>query len=112
MRSLYASSGLKAEGVRITIRGDGDQGLVVSKDVRQGPSYSPNSLVNQSATLKEWSLPGCKRAEHKTHSPLEDRWVILATSQVFHYFLDRREVIRFTFDPLKITIEDRVSDNL
>ena len=83
---------------------------------RQGPSYSPNRLVSQSATLKEWSVQDCKRAEHKTYSPLGARWVILTTSKAFHYFRARRDEIRFAFDPPKfidkITVEDRVSDSL
>ena len=32
-RSLYASSGPKAEGNRLTIRGDGDQDPVASEEV-------------------------------------------------------------------------------
>ena len=67
-------------------------------------------------SFKEWSVQGCKRAEHKTYSPLDDRWVILTTSPAFHYFRARRDEIRFTFDPPKfvdkITVEDRVSDSL
>ena len=41
----------------------------------------------------------CQRAKHKTYSPLDDCWVILTTSKVFHYFRDRRDEIRFAFDP-------------
>ena len=53
---------------------------------RQGPPISPNRLVSQSATLKELSVQGCKRAKHKTYIPLDHRWVILATWKAFHYF--------------------------
>ena len=67
--------------------------------LRQGSSYSPNRLVSQSATLKEWSVQGCKRAKHKTYSLLDDLWVILSTSKAFHYFRARRDEIRFVFDP-------------
>ena len=28
--------------------------------------------MSQSATLKEWSVQGCKRAKHKTYSPLNE----------------------------------------
>ena len=52
----------------------------------QGPLYSLNRLVSQNASLSEWSVQGCKRAKHKTYNPLDDRWIILTTSKVFHYF--------------------------
>ena len=45
--------------------------------------------LSQSATLKEWSVQGCKGAKHKTYSPLDDHWVILSTSKAFHYFWAR-----------------------
>ena len=61
-------------------------------------------------------VQGCKRAEKKTYSPLDDRLVILTTLQAFHYFRVRRDEIRFAFDPPKfvdkITVEGRVSDSL
>ena len=58
-RSLYASSGPKAEGVPTNNqrgRGSGPCRLWGGLDkarhiVRQGPSYSPNRLVSQCATL-------------------------------------------------------------
>ena len=51
-RSLYASSGPKAEGVPTNNqRGRGIRTLSPLKRFRQGPSYSPNRLVSQSATL-------------------------------------------------------------
>ena len=50
----------------------------------QGPSYSPNHLVSQSAMLKERSVQGCKRAKHKTYSPFDDKWVILSSSKAFN----------------------------
>ena len=28
----------------------------------------------------------CKRAKHKTYSPLDDHWVILTMSKAFHFF--------------------------
>ena len=65
--------------------------------------------------LKEWSVQGCKRAKHKTYSPVDDYRVILTKSKAFHYFQARRDEIRFAFDPPyfvdKITEEDRVSDS-
>ena len=83
---------------------------------RQGPPYSPNRLVSQSATLLEWSVQGCQRAEHNTYCPLDDHWVILTISKAFHYFRARRDEIRFAFDPPKfvdkIRVEDRVGDSL
>ena len=101
---------------RLTIRGDGDQDPVALRRFRQRPSYSPNRLVSQSATLQEWSVQGCKRTKHKTYSPLDDRWVIPTTSKAFHYFRARRDEIRFAFDPPKfvdkINVEDRKSDSL
>ena len=52
-----------------------------------------------------------KRAKHKTHCPLDDRWVMLTTSKAFYYFRARRDEIRNAFDPPKfvdyITVEDR-----
>ena len=82
---------------------------------RQGPSYSPNRLVGQSATLKEWSAQCCTRAKHKTYSPFDDYWVILPTSKAFHYFRAQRDEIRFAFDLPefvdKITVEDWVCDS-
>ena len=51
----------------------------------QVPSYSPNRLVSKSAMLKERHVQGCKRAKHKTYSPLDDHWVILSTSKAFDY---------------------------
>ena len=100
---------------RLTIRGDGDQDPVASERFRQGPSLSPNCIASQSAMLKEWSVQGCKRAEHKTYSP-----------SVGSCWLRRRrltivEADEMTFSsPLtlppkfgdKITIEDRVRDSL
>ena len=49
---------------------------------RKGPSYSPNRIVSQSATLKEWYVQGCIRAKHKTYIPLDDHWVMQTTSGV------------------------------
>ena len=105
-RSLYASSGPKAESVPTN---NGAQDPVAPGEVRQGPSYSPNRL----ATLQEWSVQGCKRAEHKTYSPLYDRWFTRTTLRAFHYFRARRDEIRFAFDPPKfvdnITVQ-RISE--
>ena len=70
--------------------GAGIRTLSPLRRFRQGPSYSPNRLVSQSATLKECSVQGCKRAKHNTYSPLNDHWVILSTSKAFRYFLARR----------------------
>ena len=58
-RSLYASSGPKAEGVPTNNqRGWGSGPCEPLRRFRQGPSYSPYRLVSQSATLKEWSVKG------------------------------------------------------
>ena len=60
-------------------------------------------------------MQGCKRTKHKAYSPLDDHWVILTMSKLFHYFRARRDEIRFTYDPPKfldkITVEERVSDS-
>ena len=64
-------------------------------------SYSPRRLVSQSAMLEERSVQGCRRAKHKTYSPLDDQLVILSTSKAFDYFKARRDEIRFISDPPK-----------
>ena len=52
--SLYARSGSKAEGVQTNDqRGRETRTLSPLRRFRKGPSYSPNRLVSQSATLKE-----------------------------------------------------------
>ena len=60
----------------------------------QGPSYSPNRLVSQSAMLYERSVQGFMRAKHKTHGPLDDQWVILSSSKAFNYFLTRQVLLK------------------
>ena len=103
---------------RLTIGGDGDQDPVASLSggLNKARHIVRTALLVQSATLKKWSVQGCKRAEYKTYSPLDDRWVILTTSRAFHYFRAWRDEIRFAFDPPKsvdkITVEDRVWDSL
>ena len=99
MQSVHdlGAKGLKES--RITIKGDGDQDLVASGEVRQGPSYSPDRLISQRATLKEWYVQGCKKTKYKIYSPLDDRLVILTTSKAFDYCRARRDEIRFAFDP-------------
>ena len=48
--------------------GTGIRTLSPLRRFRQGPSYSPDRVVSQSATLnKECSAQGCKRAKHKTY---------------------------------------------
>ena len=42
---------------------------------------------------------GCRRAKHKTYSPLDDQWFILSSSKAFNYFRTRRDEIRCVFDP-------------
>ena len=97
-RSLYVSSGPKAEGVPTNNqRGWGSGPPTRLGRFRQGPSYSPNRLVSQSATLKEWSVQGCKRAKHKTYSPPDYHWTTL-TTKAFHYFRARRDEFRFAFE--------------
>ena len=44
------------------------------------------------------SVQGCKRAKHKTDSPLDDQLVILSSSKAFDYFRTRRGEIRCVFD--------------
>ena len=112
-RSLYASSGPKAEGVPTNNqrrRGSGPCRLWGGLDKPR--HIVPTALFVRVQRFKN----GCKRAEHKTYSPLDDRLVILTTSKAFHYFRARRYEIRFAFDPPKfvnkITVEDRVSDSL
>ena len=41
----------------------GIRALSPLRRLRQGPTYSPNRLVSQSAKLKELSVQGCKRAD-------------------------------------------------
>ena len=96
-RSLCASSGPKAKEVPTTNQRGRDYSPL--RRFRQGPSYSPNRLVSQIATFMEWSVQGCKKAKHKTYSPLDDCRVILTTSKAFQYFRARLEEIRFAFDP-------------
>ena len=69
---------------------------------RQGPSYSPNSLVSQSATLKNRSVQGCRRTEYKTYHPLDDHWVIISTSNAFDYLRARRDEIASHFTLLTL----------
>ena len=59
----------------------------------------PTALVSQSAMFKERFVQGCRRAKHKTYSPLDDHWVILSSSKAFDYFRTRRDEIRCVFDP-------------
>ena len=66
----------------------------------QGPSYSPNRLVSQSAMFSEKVLQGCTRAKNKTFSHLDDQWVILSSSKAFKYFRTRRDKIWCVFDPI------------
>ena len=69
---------------RLTIRGDGDQDPVALRRLRKGPSSSPNLLVSQSATLKEWSAQDCKRAKHKHYSHTDDVegvWLFSSTTR-------------------------------
>ena len=54
------------------------------------PSYSPYSLVNQSALRKS-----CRRAKYKTFSPLHNLLVILSTSKTFYCCLRRQNSLRF-----------------
>ena len=65
----------------------------------QGPSYSPNRLVSQSAMLSEKFVQGCTRAKHKTYSPLDDQWIMLSSSKAFNYFRSRRDKIRCVIGP-------------
>ena len=88
-----------AEGVPTNNQGTKIRTLSPLRSFGQGPSYSPNRLVSQSAMLYERSVKGCTRAKHKTYSPLDDHWVILSSSKAFDYFRTRRDEIRCVFDP-------------
>ena len=58
---------------RLTIRGARIRTPSPPRKFGQGPSYSPNRLLCQIATLQELSLQGRKRANHNTYRPLNDR---------------------------------------
>ena len=64
---------------------------IVSKENDTEKIPSPNRLISQSVTCKEWSVQGSKRGKHKTYSPLDDHLFILTTSKAFHYFQARRD---------------------
>ena len=80
----------------------------------QGPSYSPNRLVSQSAPHQERSVQGRRRAKHKTY---------IVLSMINGSYCRRRrrltifepDEIRCVFDPPYfvnyITVEDRVRDS-
>ena len=82
-----------------SIKGTWIKTLSSLRRLRQGPSYSTILIVSHSATPKEWSVQSFRRAKYKTYSPFVDRWVILTTSKVFHYFQVRQDVICFAFGP-------------
>ena len=79
---LLVSLGPRDEGGPAKIWGDEDQDPVAS-EVWTSPSYSPHRLASQSAMLQERSVQGCRRTKYKTHSPLDDHWIILSTSKPF-----------------------------
>ena len=62
--------------------------------------------------LLVYFLQSCKRAEHNTYRPLNDRRLIFTTLMTCHYL---RDEFRYAFDPPyfvdKIEVEDRVSDS-
>ena len=78
---------------RLTIKGDENQGLSPLKRFAQVPSYSPRSLVSQSAALWERYAQGCGMVKNKTFSPLDDHWVILSTSKACNYFRAQQDEI-------------------
>ena len=82
---LRASSGPRTEGVP-AFRGTRIMTLSPLKWVGQGLSYSPIFLGIQSAMLRERSVQSCKRIKRKTYSPLDDRGVILTTSNALTFF--------------------------
>ena len=115
-RSLYASSGPKAEGVLTNNqRGSGSGPCRLWGGLDKARHIVPTALLVRVQRLKNELYKAAKRAKYKTYSPLDDHWVILSTSNAFNYFRARRDEIRFAFDPLwfvdKITVEYRVSDS-
>ena len=75
MRSLYASSGPKAEGVPTNNQRDGVRTLSPLMRLRQGTSYSPNRLFSQSTTV----------SDHYN--------VFLACIQLFHGYAGNSQII-------------------
>ena len=111
---LEASSGPKTKEVPAKIS-EGTKIGALSPLRRFGQVQLYSRLVSQSGMLQERSVQGCRRAKHKTNSPLDDNWVIFLISKACDYFRARRDEICFTFDLLQfvdqITIEDQVKDS-
>ena len=116
-RSLYASSGPKAERVPTNNqRGWGSGPCRLWGDLDKARHIVPTALLVRVQRFRNDLYKAVKGPSTRPIVPLDDRWVILTTSKAFHYFRARRDEIRFAFDPTKfvnkITVEDRVSDSL
>ena len=115
-RSLYASSGAKAEGVPTNNqKGRGSGPCRLWRGLDKVRHIVPTALLVRVQRFRSDLYKAVKGPNTRPiYSPLDDRWVILTTSQAFYYFRSRRDEIRF-FDPPKfvdkITVEDRVSDS-
>ena len=95
-RRLYTSSGAKAEGVPTNNqRGGGSGPCRLCEGSDKARHIVPIALLVRVQRFRKI----CNRAEYKTYSPLDDRWVIMTTSKAFHYFRARQDEIRFAFDP-------------
>ena len=78
------------ETMRLTIRGDEDQGLISSEEVCDKSRH---------IVPAPWiSVQGCRGAEQAICRPLDDHLTILSTSKAFNYFRARRDEIRCAFD--------------
>ena len=95
-RSLYASSGPKAEGVRTNNpRGRGSGPWRLLGGIEKVRHIVPTALLVRVQRLRNDLYKAVKGPiKHKTYSPLDDRWVILTTSKAFHYFRARQDEIR------------------
>ena len=51
-------------------------------------AHSTDTKVSSSVYVLviQMSVKGCRRAKHKTYSPLNYHWAILSTSKVFNFF--------------------------
>ena len=85
-RSLYASSGPKAEGVPTNNqRGRGSGPCRIWGGLDKAHHIVPTALLVRVQRLRNDLHKAVKG--HKTYSPLDDRWVILTTLKAFEHDL-------------------------
>ena len=116
-RSLYASSGPKAEGVPTNNqRGRGSGPCRLWGGLDKARHIVPTALLVRVQRFRNDLYKAVKGPSTRPIVLSMIAGFILTTSKAFHYFRARRDEIRFAFDPPqfvdKITVEDRVSDSL